>query len=115
MVESGTDTIPNCRTMSSQSENENDGADNTDNSSRDSPSMNTIILNMAILDGKYFKIVQGKNFLKTGDVVATCVACLPKIVEVKGALTSTSNFKSHLKRRHDSNLVKEYEKYCKEK
>lgn len=47
--------------------------------------------------------------------MATCVACLTKISEVKGALTSTSNFKSHLKQKHDSNLVKKYEKYCKEK
>ncbi|XP_077256457.1 uncharacterized protein LOC143894193 [Temnothorax americanus] len=123
MAESGTNTVPDSHSQTTsssspsqmkQSENENDGADNTENS-RDSPSVNTITSNMAILDGKYFKIVQGKNSLKTNDVVATCVACLPKIVEVKGTLTSTSNFKSHLKRRHDSNLVKEYEKYCKEK
>lgn len=97
-----------------QSENENDGANDTENSSRDSTSVNIITSNIAILDGKYFKIT-GKKFLKTGGIVATCVVRLLKIVEVKGALTSTSNFKSHLKRRHDSNLVKEYEKYCKEK
>lgn len=115
MTECGTDTVSDSRTMSSQKQYENDGADDTENGSRDSVSMNTITTNMAILDGKYFKIVQGKNSLKTGNVVATCVACLPKIVEVKGTLTSTSNFKSHLKRRHDSSLVKEYEKYCKGK
>ena len=52
---------------------------------------------MSILDGKLFKI---KSKMDKNKVIATCVTCEPRHVEIKGSLSSTSNFKSHLKIRH---------------
>jgi len=43
-------------------------------------------------------------------VVASCVKCEPKNV-INGSKFSSSNSKSHLKRKHDSSFIDEYENY----
>lgn len=66
---------------------------------------------LTILDGTFFKIIETNgNF-----VTATCTKCFPNEVYIKGSLTSSSNFKSHLKRKHDNAVLEEYEQYCKNK
>ncbi|KAL4084938.1 hypothetical protein QTP88_027804 [Uroleucon formosanum] len=60
---------------------------------------------MSILDGKFFKI---KSKMDKNKVIATCVTREPRHVEIKGSLSSTSNFKSHLKRRHDQSVIDSY-------
>lgn len=52
----------------------------------------------SILNGKYFTIVEEKSNEKC--VTVLCQVCLPKRVEIKGQLTSSYNFRSHLKRKH---------------
>ena len=54
--------------------------------------------NSAILDGTFFCVLPEKSSAMS--VVAVCNKCRPKYVEVKVLLHSTSNFRSHLKRRH---------------
>jgi len=67
---------------------------------------------MSILDGKFFKI---KSKMDKNKVIATCVICEPRNVEIKGSMSSTSNFKSHLKRRHDQSVLDSYDNYLSEK
>lgn len=66
-------------------------------------------LNITILDGKFFKLksIQGKI------CIGTCMLCLPKIVEIKGYGTSSTNFRSHLQRRHGMETINEYKEYAK--
>lgn len=42
-------------------------------------------------------------------MVTSCVKCEPKNIIIKGSKCSSSNFKSHLKRKHDSSVRDEYE------
>jgi len=42
-------------------------------------------------------------------VIASCVKCQPKNVNIKESKFSLLNFKSHLKRKHDSTVLDEYE------
>ena len=51
-----------------------------------------------IVSGKYFSLVKEKSNHKT--IVGQCQFCLPKDIEIKGQVTSSSNFLSHLKRKH---------------
>jgi hypothetical protein len=67
---------------------------------------------MSILDGKFFKI---KSKMDKNKIIATCVICEQRCVEIKESLSSTSNFKSHLKRRHDESVLHSYENYVAEK
>jgi len=67
---------------------------------------------LSILDGKFFKI---KSKMDKNKVIATCITCEPRCVEIKGSLSSTSNFKSHLKRKHDQSVLDSYEDYLSEK
>ncbi|KAL4097223.1 hypothetical protein QTP88_022031 [Uroleucon formosanum] len=60
-----------------------------------------------ILDGTFFKLISSDS----KNVIASCVKCQPKNVNIKGSKFSSSNFKSHLKRKHDSSILDEYEKY----
>jgi len=48
-------------------------------------------------------------------VVESCVKCEPKNVNIKGFKFSSSNFKSLLKRKHDSSVIDEYENYINKK
>jgi len=66
-----------------------------------------IATNATILDGTFFKLISSD----TKNVVASCVKCEPKNVNIKGSKFSSSNFKSHLKRKHDSSVIDEYENY----
>lgn len=50
-------------------------------------------------------------FSGSKNVIACCVKCQPKNVNIKGSKYSSSNFKSYLERMHDSSVLDEYEKY----
>lgn len=63
---------------------------------------------MSILDGKFFKI---NSKMDKNKVIATCVACEPRHIEIKGSLSSMFNFKSYLKRRHDQSVIDSYDNY----
>jgi hypothetical protein len=45
--------------------------------------------------------------------VVQCVKCEPKIVELEGYGNSSSNFVTHLKRRHGPDAIEEYKTYLK--
>ncbi|VVC29757.1 Ribonuclease H-like domain [Cinara cedri] len=60
-----------------------------------------------ILDGTFFKLIS----FDSKNVIASCVVCLPKNVNIKGSVFSSSNFKTHLKRVHDRSVLYEYENY----
>ena len=54
--------------------------------------------NPSILNGKYFSVIKEKS--NDTSIVGLCQLCLPKKTEIKGQITSSSNFLSHLKRKH---------------
>lgn len=62
----------------------------------------------SILNGKYFSVVEKKSNAKC--VIGLCQFCLPKKTEIRGQVTSSSNFLSHLKRKH----FNQFEEYCSE-
>lgn len=66
---------------------------------------------MTILDGKFFKYLESKSSLRS--IVAICQKCLPQLVEIKGSPGSTTNFLSHLRRKHGENAFEEYQHYLK--
>jgi len=81
-------------------------------SNEDNTEVSEMTDSMSILDGKFFKI---KSKMDKNKVIATCVMCEPRNVEIKGSMSSTSNFKSHLKRRHDQSVLDSYDNYLSEK
>lgn len=66
-----------------------------------------------IIDNEFFHYLPEKSFANT--IVALCVKCQPQVVEIKGYKSTTSNFISHLKRRHGEETVKEYKEYISSK
>lgn len=64
---------------------------------------------LTILDGKFFEVVQEKS--NNEAIVALCKKCDPQVVEVKGHKLSSSNFISHLKRKHGTESYTEYREY----
>lgn len=99
--------------MNSLNEHNEDSIISTQQSSEDNIEVSEMTDSaMSILDGKFFKI---KSKIEKNKVIATCVICEPRNVEIKGSLSSTSNFKSHLKRRHDQSVIESYEHYLSEK
>lgn len=62
--------------------------------SRDKPRSSESISMATILDGTFFKLVSSNS----KNVIATCVKCEPKNVNIKESKYLSSNFKSHLKR-----------------
>lgn len=67
--------------------------------------------NSALLDGKFFKPIETKNY---NSIEAQCQLCLPKYTIIKGSLNPTTNFIKHLKALH-LHLFHEYERYKIEK
>lgn len=68
---------------------------------------------MTLLDGTFFQELPEKS---TGNnIVAICNTCAPRYVEIKGYRNCTSNFVSHLKRRHGSEILEQYRIYKKRK
>ncbi|KAK9681077.1 hypothetical protein QE152_g38601 [Popillia japonica] len=68
---------------------------------------------LTLLDGKFFKYDSSSSNGRC--LVATCVKCLPDIIKIKGSLSSTSNFISHLKRKHGEQIMEDYHQYAKQK
>lgn len=64
---------------------------------------------LAVLDGVFFKYVPAKS--SDRHLVGQCVKCLPKNVEIKGYIKSSSNFVSHLKRKHGPEAIVDYQKH----
>jgi len=98
--------------MNSLNVHKEDSIISTQQSNEDNTELSEITDSMSILDGKFFKI---KSKIDKNKVIATCVICEPCNVEIKGSLSSTSNFKPHLKRRHDQSIIDSYENYLTEK
>lgn len=67
----------------------------------------------SILDGKFFKILNDSS--GTDKVVAICQKCLPNQVKIKGTRFCTSNFRTHLKRKHGQETIQEYQEYLRSK
>ncbi|KAL4098885.1 hypothetical protein QTP88_023403 [Uroleucon formosanum] len=65
------------------------------------------------IDGKFFKFLNDKSCSRQNKRVVQCVKCEPKVVQLKGYANSTSNFVTHLKRRHGPDAVEEYKNYLK--
>jgi hypothetical protein len=57
--------------------------------------------------GTFFKFLNDKSCSQQNKTVVQCVKCDPKVVELKGYGNSTSNFVTHLKRRHGPDAVEE--------
>ncbi|XP_066904781.1 uncharacterized protein [Halyomorpha halys] len=62
--------------------------------------------NLGVAIGKFFIPVPQK--CSVNRTVALCVKCLPSTVEIKGYGRSSSNFLSHLKRKHGDSALEEY-------
>ncbi|KAL4141886.1 hypothetical protein QTP88_004440 [Uroleucon formosanum] len=65
------------------------------------------------IDGNFFKILNEKSCLSENKIVVQCVKCEPKIVKLKCYGNSSSNFVTHLKRRHGSDAIEEHKTYLK--
>lgn len=68
---------------------------------------------MNLLDGTFFQKVTEKS-VETR-VVAGCKKCSPNYMKVKGFRFCTSNFITHLKRKHRNQALEEYRIYAKNK
>lgn len=97
--ESGPSTYIGSLGVSSDTEDEND--------------FNRVGRDVSILNGHFFKIVK-EDDSKPNKITALCLKCKPKDVKIKGYRNSTSNFVSHLKRRHqEDGSFEEYQNYKK--
>lgn len=56
-----------------------------------------VLNNPSILNGKYFSVVKEKS--NDTSIIGLSQLCSPKKTEIKGQITSSSNFLSHLKRK----------------
>lgn len=65
--------------------------------------------NLGVAVGKFFIPVPQK--CSPNRTVALCVKCMPSAVEIKGYGKSSSNFLSHLKRKHGDTALEEYRQY----
>lgn len=79
----------------------------------ESNSNNVANSEMSILDGTYFEQVSSKS--TDIKLVGMCKKCLPNYVEIKGSKNCTSNFVTHLKRKHGNDVFEEYRTYLKRK
>lgn len=75
--------------------------------SQDELQLSKSISMATILDETFFKLMSSDS----KNVIACCVKCQPKNVNMKGSKYSSSNFKSHLKRMHDRFVLDEYKNY----
>ncbi|CAB3222614.1 unnamed protein product [Arctia plantaginis] len=71
-------------------------------------------LRLILLDGTYFKHLPEES--SGNKITALCMKC-PKdmMTKVKGCNNCTSNFLSHLKRKHGQQCIEEYKTYVKKK
>jgi len=116
MAEVSNDTMEDSLLLS-EAEDTNDTiislASTSNTSVSSTNSMSISFSNSSILDGTFFSVVPEKSSVNY--IVAVCKKCKPKDVEVKGRLNSTSNFRSHLKRRHGDAVLHEYMEYVQTK
>lgn len=98
-ITSGSDTV--------EVYNDESGSSSSQTISQDEQQSSKSIKTATILDGTFFKLISSDS----KNVIAICVKCQPKNVNIKGSKLSSSNFKSHLKRKHDSTVLDEYENY----
>ncbi|KAL4107528.1 hypothetical protein QTP88_017864 [Uroleucon formosanum] len=63
------------------------------------------------INGIFFKFLPEKSCASESKMVVQCVKCEPKIVELKGYGNSSSNFVTHIKRRHGNNAAEEYKNH----
>lgn len=83
----------------------------TDN---DSSSSAPILPRLALLDGTFFKYLPNESTAQK--IIAQCTKCpSTNPTKVKGYDNCTSNFLSHLKRKHGNDCVGEYKAYIKKK
>lgn len=68
---------------------------------------------LPILDGTYFEQVSSKS--TDTKIVGICKRCVPNYVEIKGFKNCTSNFVTHLKRKHGNDVFEEYRTHMKRK
>lgn len=93
--------------QSQDSQNQSNDESNADKINKLSHKMQ----NSALLDGKFFRPIETKNY---NSIEAQCQLCLPKYTIIKGSLNPTTNFIKHLKALH-LHLFHEYERYKIEK
>ncbi|CAH2093103.1 unnamed protein product [Euphydryas editha] len=71
-------------------------------------------LRLLLLDGTYFKHLPGES--SGNKITALCMKCPGDMMtKVKGYTNCTSNFLSHLKRKHGQQCIEEYKTYVKKK
>lgn len=63
-----------------------------------------------ILDGKYF-VVRENIDKENKKIMASCVLCSPTVVNIKGYSGSSTNFLSHLRKKHGEKVIEEYKEY----
>lgn len=107
---------PNQSLKDQELKHENQSLDNQNQSNDESTADKIMKLshkmqNSALLDGKFFKPIETKNY---NSIEAQCQLCLPKYTIIKGSLNPTTNFIKHLKALH-LHLFHEYERYKIEK
>ena len=93
--------------------NEESGPSSISQIDVDSDNDNESSAGPTILNGKFFKIVynEAEGTDSSDNITASCVKCEPNLVTIKGSKKSTSNFISHLKRRHGQETFDEYQNY----
>ena len=85
---------------------------NVDNPLHPSHVFNSSKPRLHLLDGTFYKYLPGESNAITA--VALCMKCpVNQQTKVKGFYHSTSNFLSHLKRKHGEDCVEDYKKYMK--
>lgn len=93
------------------SENSQSNEISSNNLSSVSVNQDCVKSTLTLLDGTFFKYESSSSNGKS--IIMTCVKCEPKVVKIKGCGNSSSNFLSHLKRKHGNEAVAEYHEYAK--
>lgn len=87
-------------------------ASSSENVANVSENQNCVKKTLTLLDGKFFKYDSSSSNGK--NILVTFVKCEPKVEKIKGCSNSSSNFLSHLKRKHGDEAVAEYHEYSKQ-
>jgi|UniRef100_A0A2S2QGE3 hypothetical protein len=89
---------------------DNEGTSVSENN-RNSSSPDSPPLFQRSIYSNFFKFLAEKSCTSESKTVIQCVKCKPKIVELKGYRSLSSNFVTHLKRRHGSEATEEYKNH----
>lgn len=100
-------------TLINISDTDNNDSLNQELQSQGSSTSTISLPRLGLLDGTFFKYIPEES--TAHKITALCTKCLPSTTKVRGFDNCTSNFLSHLKRKHGQDCVNEYKAYLKRK